>query len=718
MTSFRSFRAVIALTLAFGSCCSVSADIRLPGIFGDHMVLQREQPIKVWGWGRPFEEVEVALGSIAEKTTTGENGRWSIELPAQEANNEPIQLVVRGDNTITLNDVLIGEVWLCSGQSNMEWSVERSANSQSEISAASYPRIRHIKIARRPSNAPLDDIEAEWQVCKPETVPSFTAVGYFMARRLHQELDVPIGLINSSWGGTRVEPWTPPVGFEEVEALEDISTSVKGRTPGTDRYRRMLTDHVSKTNQWLQDAKSALETNRVVSPSPSFPTELTPFTSHQDPTMLYNGMIHAFVGFPIRGAIWYQGESNHNEGMLYFEKKKALIQGWRKLWGQGDFPFYYVQIAPFQYGNEDATILPKFWEAQARVQTLPNTGMVVINDIATLNDIHPPNKQDVGARLALWALKENYGKADVIARSPVLDKVVANAGELIVHFKHTGGGLTTRDGASPTDFEIIGPGSRDYEAATAKIQGDTVVLTSPRVDTPTAVRFAWNKLAEPNLMGGTGLPVGAFRGGDEPDLLSRLKIESDHQLVYDLDLSKLGPQITYDIDRSSEIRDFSRVAYLLELDGKIVFASMDAFTDDARKIGIPTAATNASFRQKVTSLVVYSNDASVKSTSTPIEGSIEFWPNNYGPQNTAGIPGASNSQYDFGDTPAPPDNGYGCMQLHNYTAGQTVFAINHWNVGGTADLGIGNSTGDHRDWTFTGNASSFQHKRLRVFVAR
>ena len=185
--------------------------------------------------------------------------------------------------------------------------------------------------------------------------------------------------------------------------------------------------------------------------------------------MLYNGMIHALVGYPIRGAIWYQGESNHTEGMLYFEKKKALINGWRTLWGQGAFPFYYVQIAPFQYGNEDGTILAKFWEAQAAVQQLPNTGMVVINDIATLNDIHPPNKQDVGKRLAMLALKNDYGMNDLVATSPEVESIESAGKELLIKFKNTGGGLRTRDGKSPTHFEIIGPGTRTFVTANASI---------------------------------------------------------------------------------------------------------------------------------------------------------------------------------------------------------------------------------------------------------
>lgn len=693
-----------------------NADVRLPGFFGDHMVIQQDKEIKVWGWGDAREEVTVTIDDASATGRVNDEGRWMVELPAMKASREPKQLVVKAGNTLTLKDVLIGEVWLCSGQSNMEWTVARSNRPAEEIAAADFPLIRHIKVARRPSMTPLDDIEAPWQVCSPDTVAEFTAVGYFMARRLHQDLNVPIGLINSSWGGTRVEPWTPPVGFADVEALSDISRSVIGRMPGSDVYRKRLEAHLAQTEDWIAKAKSSLSTKTPIEPSPVFPPELLPFKSHQDPTMLYNGMIHALVGYPIRGAIWYQGESNHVEGMLYFEKKKALIQGWRELWGQGDFPFYFVQIAPFQYGNEDPTILPTFWEAQAAVQTLPKTGMVVINDIATLNDIHPPNKQDVGDRLAAWALRNDYGKSDVVARHPELESVVASGETLTLKFSNTAGDLKTRDGQPPSLFEVIGPGSRRYHPAEAVIDGDTVLLTSDEVMQPTAVRFAWNKLAEPNLTGGTGLPVGAFRGGEEPDLLSLLSIESEYQLVYDLDLSELGKQIEYDVDRSDEVKTFARVGYLLELDSKTVFVSMNAFTDDVKKIGIPTLASKARFQQSVSSMNVYTNVTDIPLISDGSSGNIEFWPNNYGPQNGARVPGASNSVYDIGDSPGPPADGYGSMQIHHPETRTTIFAINHWGVGADADLGIGNGSGQHLDWTFSGSAKTYTQKRLRVFV--
>ena len=714
-----SFAALASIIAAASN--HATADVRLPGFFGDHMVMQRDAELRIWGWSEADEQITVSLGDQTASTKGKQDGTWRVTLPAMKASSKPTTLRVKANNTIELTDILIGEVWLCSGQSNMEWTVAASTNQETEIAAADLPLIRHLKIARRPSNTPMEDVTAAWNICSPAVAGTFTAAGYFMAKHLHQELGVPIGLINSSWGGTRVEPWTPPVGFHEVPALNDIYQSVLGRTPGTEQYQQSLAAFIDSNEAWTQKAKEAIKTQQTLSPSPAYPENLKPFQSHQDPTMLYNGMIHPLVGFPIRGAIWYQGESNHTEGMLYFEKKKALINGWRKLWKQGDFPFYYVQIAPFQYGNEDGTILAKFWEAQAAVQQLPNTGMVVINDIATLNNIHPPNKQDVGHRLALLALKNDYGKDQIVANSPELDSLKLEGKQLKATFRNTGGGLKTRDGKGPSHFEIIGPGSRTFVQATASIDADTVILTAKGVNAPVAFRFAWDKLAEPNLMGGTGLPVGTCRGGDVPDFLSLISIEKDYELVYEIDLKNLKAEVEYDINRSNEISGFDRIGYLLELESdslgpQKLFVSMNAFTDDASKIAIPHFGSDAFFQQPVEQVESFSTIPGLNREK--IKGNLEFWPGNYATENDANVPGASGTIYDSGDNQGEPLDGYGSMQVHDTTGKQTLFAINHWRAGPNADIGIGNSTGSHRDWTFSGNAKAYSTKRLRVYVRR
>ncbi len=251
--------AVLFALLLFGLILapeqSSFADVRLPGYYSDHMVLQRDMPLKIRGWADPGEQVTVALGGHEQVATADENGRWQAQLPAMKASRDPQTLTVTGnDSNVQLKDVLIGEVWLCSGQSNMEWPVSRSTNAEKEIAAADYPLIRHVKFTRRPSPVPVKDITAQWQVCSPDTAGSFTAVGFFMARTLHKELNVPIGLVNSSWGGTRIEPWVPPSGFEQIDALSDLYSQILGRTPGTPQHRTLLQQHIDATEQWLSTA--------------------------------------------------------------------------------------------------------------------------------------------------------------------------------------------------------------------------------------------------------------------------------------------------------------------------------------------------------------------------------------------------------------------------------------------------------------------------------
>ncbi|WP_145308293.1 sialate O-acetylesterase [Gimesia fumaroli] len=701
----------------------IQADVRLPHIFGDHMVLQREMPIPVWGWADPGEKVSVELGGDRVSTVADEAGKWMVKLPAQKV-GDPVSLTVKGKNTVTLTDVLLGEVWLCSGQSNMEWTVARSNNFEKEQAAAKYPKIRHIKIPKRPSGFPQDDVTAEWAACSPETVGNFTAAGYFFGRKLHKDLDVPVGLINSSWGGTRIEPWTPPCGFEQEPALEAIFKQVELTNPANAAYKKTLSSYLDSLEAWAAKAKAGLNAETPLTPPPAYPTAIQPLTSHGSPTTLYNGMIHPLVPYAMRGAIWYQGESNHREGMLYYDKMKALIGGWRDVWNQGEFPFLYVQIAPYQYGSESPSILPVFWEAQNKSLEIPNTGQVVIHDIGNLKDIHPKNKQDVGARLALIALAKTYGKEDLVYSGPVFKSLKKEGAKLRVTFDHVGSGLVSRDGKPLNWFEIIGE-ETDFVPATAVIEGNSVVLSSPKVKQAAAMRFGWHKLAEPNLANKEGLPATPFRAGKVPDRdWMSLKVEEskDYKLIYDLDLKNLGKEVNYSVDLSKGVLSpFDRIAYFLELqkigeETQFVYVSMDAFTDDLTKIGVPTFGSKAVFQTKVGNLNVVSNVAGIATGTGLIGGNIEFWSSNYGPANSKNIPNASATLWDFGDEPGPPADGYGCMQVHNYEAKQTLFAINQWKSGPGADLGIGNSTGRTRDWTFSSNALQYEVKRLRVLV--
>jgi len=699
------------------------AEVRLPGFFNDHMVLQRGAPIPIWGWAEPGEKVSVRIADAAAVSATADaDGKWRVELPSMPA-GVPHTLTVAAANTITIRDVLVGEVWLCSGQSNMEWTVVRSLNAEAEIAAADFPQIRHVKVAKKTSGYPLDDLAASWQVCSPATAGDFTAAGYFMARELHRELGVPIGLINSSWGGTRIEPWTPPVGFASVPTLKDIELQVARTQPDNQLYRDGVQKHIQSLEQWLSEASAALAAGEAAPVAPDFPDEFKPLTSHQSPTTLYNAMIHPLVGYGMRGAIWYQGESNHSEGMAYHEKKKALVGGWRKLWDIGEFPFYYVQIAPYGYGSEDPRILARFWEAQATSeQDIPNTGMIVINDVGNLKDIHPKNKQEVGRRLALLALAKDYGRPDLEYSGPKFKSLAVEGDHLRVEFDHAKG-LKSRDGQPLNWFELIGENAT-FVKADARIDGESVLLSAPDVKEPAAMRFAWNKLAEPNLANGAGLPASPFRAGEIPEydfLALKVAEAADYELVYDLDLTKLQGDIRYTVDRSKEISgEFDRVAYFIELipsggDLRYAYVSMDAFTDDLGKIGVPAFATKAKFQQPVANLTIISNHKDLASGES-LAGNIEFWSDNYHSNNGAKVPGASDSIYDIGDAPSDPVLGYGCMQVHHTKARQTVFAVNNWRAATRADLGIGNSTDRTRDWTFSGNAHSYETARLRVLV--
>ena len=450
----------------------VQAETKLPSILGSHMVLQQGEKCPIWGWDEAGTGVTVSFAGQTHTTKAGKDGRWQVSLNAMKVNAKGAALTIKGSSTVKLEDVLVGEVWLCSGQSNMEWRVVQSANSKEEIANANHPLIRHIKIPHKLSPKPQDNVPSSgWQPCTPKVVANFTAVGYYFGRHLHVKLNVPIGLIGSNWGGTRIEPWTPPVGFKSVPALKK--------------------DFADKLEQFA-------------SANPGRGT----------PSHMYNAMIHPLLPYTIKGALWYQGESNNGEGMLYHEKMKALIAGWRSVWNNPELPFYYVQLAPFRYGSDDDPRLPGIWQAQLETLKVPHTGMAVTTDITTLRNIHPPNKQDVGKRLALWALTKDYGKKLKGQYSgPIFSKMDHAEGKesLTVHFqKDSTGGLTTNDKKPVSHFEIAGKDGKWHPAKATIVYGDHLIVKSDAVKSPVHVRFGWHQMAEPNLVNGAGLPASPF----------------------------------------------------------------------------------------------------------------------------------------------------------------------------------------------------------------
>jgi len=458
------------------------ADVTLPSVIGSHMVLQRGVECPIWGWADPNEAVTVEFAGRKQRTRAGDDGAWMVRLRPMKASSEPRTLTVRGNNTVTLDDILVGEVWLCSGQSNMEWGVAQSDNAQQEIANANHPRIRHIKIPHRPSEKPEKNVPSDgWKATTPQTVGGFTAVGYYFGRELTKELDVPVGLIGSNWGGTRIEPWMPPQGLLAVPALADIA------------------------------GKLDTFPEKRVQPDPNNPLRRVSVINHQSPLALYNGMIHPLVPFAIRGALWYQGESNNGEGMLYRDKMQGLIEGWRNVWNNPEMPFYFVQLAPFRYGG-DPTQLAGIWEAQRASLAIPHTGMAVTTDIGNVADIHPRNKQEVGRRLALWALAKTYKRPVKVYSGPLYKRMKVEGNKIRLRFDQVGGGLVSRDGKPLTHFSIAGEDGKFVDAQ-AEIDGSSVVVSSPQVARPTAVRFGWHQEAEPNFGNQEGLPASPFRTG-------------------------------------------------------------------------------------------------------------------------------------------------------------------------------------------------------------
>ena len=457
-------------------------DVTLPHIFGSNMVLQREKPLFVWGWAGPGEAVTVKFAGQERTAVSDDKGRWQLSLKPLAASSEAAQMSISGSNSLVLTNILVGEVWLCSGQSNMEKPIGEQRgqkpvrNFTAELKTGDqYPEIRLFKADRVVASTPAKDVKGSWQVCSSNSLETmkFSAVGYFFARELAPHIKVPIGLIESSWGGTRIEPWIPAEGFKLVPQLDALTSG----------------------------------TNKV---------------ANTTPMAIFNGMVAPLVPYAMRGALWYQGESNcadPTNAPSYTQKMEGLIKGWRAVWREGDFPFYYVQIAPYHYyerpsrrvPRQDA--LPELWEAQTAALKVPRTGMVVITDLVDdLMDIHPTQKVEVGQRLARIALANDYGEREVIHSGPTFKRLKVRQNKALVYFDNVDGGLVNQDGKPLNWFSIAGKDGV-FVSAEASISGDTVVVSSPEVSQPKAVRFAWNEAAQPNLFNKAGLPARPFRTG-------------------------------------------------------------------------------------------------------------------------------------------------------------------------------------------------------------
>ncbi len=630
----------LLLLLLVISITILKAEVKLPAIFSDNMVLQRDVPLKIWGWAKKNESVEVRFMSQIKKTKADKNGEWYLQLDPV-SHGGPYQMEIKGqENNIILKNILVGEVWLASGQSNMEWTVRNSKDAIAEISKANYPQIRSFNVEKAISTEPKSEFEGAWQVCSSKTAADFSAVAYYFARKLYAELGIPVGIINSSWGGTDIETWTSPDSFNKlaghfkeryqgfkIDNLEefmkendkkkmayfqalnedagisdkwvgsaiDFSSWNKMKVPqlwenvlGDDidgviwfKYKIRLpkgvagkaaTIHLGTIDDdditWINDIRLGETKGHEVSrhyPVPEntlkegintitvritdsyggggfygnagsmyleidgeeFPLsgewhykesvtnkqfDFTNLSPNVLPSLLYNAMINPIVQFPIKGAIWYQGENNAMQAYNYRTLFPNMINDWRAKWGY-EFPFYWVQLA--NYLAKDEKPRESEWaelrEAQTMTLSLPKTGQAVITDIGDADDIHPRNKQDVGLRLALIALNKDYGKKNTVYSGPVFESMKIEGNKAVISYKNVETGLVVRNKYGYVEGFAIAGADKKFEWAKAYVDGNTVVVYSDKVQNPVAVRYSWGNNPDVNLFNQVGLPAAPFK---------------------------------------------------------------------------------------------------------------------------------------------------------------------------------------------------------------
>ncbi len=655
--------AVFAMALLLIGVQLACADIRLPSIVGDNMVLQQGRKVAIWGWADPGEEVRLRVSwhTMERRTDTDKDGKWSFTITSPPAGG-PYELTLSGKNTIRIQNVLSGEVWVCSGQSNMEWPLQSANNGAQEVAEADYPNIRLFTVQKKIADTPQEDCTGQWSPCTPQSAPGFTAVGYFFGRYLHKKLGVPVGLINTSWGGTVAEAWTSGKALEKMPEFKALmreiakakanpdasmkeyrdalaqwekkieSASAQGASciePGFDDsswkemelpvlweqadlssfdglvwFRKTITvpeswagkelqldlgpiDDMdvtwvngvkvgahSESGQWQIARQYKVPGNVVkagrnvivvqvldtgggggiygeakqmnlrrpgsneaislagpwrykvgydLASMPPRPQPPVWVNNPNAPTVLYNGMIAPLIPLGIRGAIWYQGESNAGRAYQYRELFPLMISNWRHDWGEGNFPFLFVQLANYMATQPEPgdSAWAELREAQLMTLSLPNTGMAVIIDIGEADNIHPRDKQDVGKRLALWALAKTYDKP-IAWSGPLYKSMKVRGNEVVLHFDCINGGLVAEGGEPVKGFAIAGK-DRKFVWADARIEGDTVVVSSEKVAKPVAVRYAWADNPVCNLYNGAGLPASPFRTDDWPGVTAGKK---------------------------------------------------------------------------------------------------------------------------------------------------------------------------------------------------
>ena len=454
---------------------SVQAKVTLPAIYSDGMVLQRNQPIHIWGQADPKEKIQILFAEQKQTVKADSKGYWEVNLKALETGG-PYQLQIIGKDPISIKDILIGDVWLCSGQSNMQWVVNNVTNAEVEKKNANYPQIRTLNIPRRMELSPKDTISATWLVCSPENVGRFSGVAYFFAKKVYEETNIPIGIINSSWGGTIVETWT---------SLEAANTLPQKRL---DRYNK----------------------NEKLFPPTEYLTRKNKEAKRNDyPSLVYNAMIHPLLSFSIKGVLWYQGENNVGNAEPYTDWLTCMIGDWRNRWNS-ELPFYIIQLPNFDSINKKP-LWAEMRDAQSKVLAVPGTHLIVTSDLGDPYDLHPRNKQEVGMRAALQALHYEYGYSDIVSESPMFERMEINGDKVIITFKNTGSGLEIRSRYGCLQGFAIAGEDKKFHWALGELKDNRIVIWSPKVPNPVAVRYNWENNPDGNLYNKDGLPACLFR---------------------------------------------------------------------------------------------------------------------------------------------------------------------------------------------------------------
>ncbi len=505
-----AYRNAFALALPLFLVSQARADVKLPAIFGNHMVLQQKQADKVWGKADPGEEVSVSIAGQTKSTKADADGKWMVTLEPMPAGG-PHELTIKGKNTLSYSDVLVGEVWLCSGQSNMQWNLGSSFDADIESLAANLPKIRMIRVPSVGTQAPKDDFQGSWSVCTPSSARGFSGVGFFFGRQLYETLNVPVGLIDDSWGGSACEAWIRRDLLEKDDFYKPMMDRWEKIEKDLPEAQKRYEEAIAK---WRKAADEAKAEGKQPPNRPGNPNDL--MNGNSRPANIYNGVLKPTIGYGIKGVVWYQGESNAGRAYQYRQLFPLMIKAWREEWGIGDFSFYWVQLADFlpEKPEPGESAWAELREAQTMTMAqLPNTGQAVIIDLGEAKDIHPRNKLDVGKRLARWALAKDYG-IDIPYQSPTYKSMEIKDGKAILTFDHVGGGLSAFDVNEPKGFAIAGEDKKFFWASAKIVGKDKIEVSSESVSQPAAVRYAWADNPVCNVYSRERLPLTPFRTDD------------------------------------------------------------------------------------------------------------------------------------------------------------------------------------------------------------